>query len=164
MAQWNIQSLIPKLDELRQILKPCGKEGHIIGFTETWLKPPEDLNGTADHNINIPGYHLIRNDRKTRAHGGVACYIHESVPFKIRPVLHHDNIESITIEVTLPKSNPFLVTVTYRPPNQQHTWYNDFEQLMDKLCGEDKEMYILGDFNRPESRHGKCPNQMARSD
>ena len=42
LTQWNLCSLAPrinntKLDELKLILNPPGKETHIIGVTESWL-------------------------------------------------------------------------------------------------------------------------------
>ena len=56
------------------------KDTDIAFFTETWLK-----NSVPDEAINIAGYHLLRRDRKQRAHGGVCLYAKNS--FACRPLL-----------------------------------------------------------------------------
>ena len=63
----NINSILPKIDELRQIVKTTNAA--IIGITESKLD-----SATFDPEISIEGYNIIRKDRN-RHGGGVVCYI-----------------------------------------------------------------------------------------
>ena len=62
----NINSLLPKIDELRLIAKNSNPA--IIGITESKLD-----KSILDNEIKIDGYELKRSDRN-RQGGGVACY------------------------------------------------------------------------------------------
>ena len=61
----NINSLLPKIDELREIVKISNST--VIGITETKL----DIS-IGDSEISIDGYCAIRHDRN-RKDGGVIC-------------------------------------------------------------------------------------------
>ena len=63
----NINSLLPKIDELCNIAK-CSSTA-VIGITETKLG-----NTVSDSEVTIDGYSIVRNE-KNRKGGGVACYI-----------------------------------------------------------------------------------------
>ena len=56
----NIQSLKPKLPELRAVIKDV-YGFHILGLCETWLSP-----NTPSRLLNVPGYQLYRADRPTQ--------------------------------------------------------------------------------------------------
>ena len=71
-------SLALKIDEIAETLNT--KDTDIAFFTETWLK-----NSVPDKAINIAGYHLLRRDRKQRAHGGVCLNAKNS--FACHPLL-----------------------------------------------------------------------------
>ena len=63
----NVNSVLPKIDELRNIGK-CSNAA-VIGITETKLD-----NIVYDPEFIIDGYSIVRNDR-TRKGGGVACIL-----------------------------------------------------------------------------------------
>lgn len=65
----NAQSLNNKMDEFRYIFISSGLD--IICVSETWFHSA--VNNSA---YNLPGYNLIRSDRKTHG-GGVCIYIYE---------------------------------------------------------------------------------------
>ena len=133
----NINSLLPKIDEVRQIAK-CSK-ANIIGITETKLD--QSISNTE---IEIEGYSVIRKDR-SRHGGGISCYISKNICFNEISVFNKD-IENIFVDILLPKSKPFTVGFFYRHPNQNNFLdlvYDDFH----KLNPERKEIYILGDMN-----------------
>ena len=69
----------------------------------------------ADHEISIRGYDIMRKDRN-RNGGGVAIYIRSVINYKERHDLQDDNLETITVEISKPKSKPFLINTWYRPP------------------------------------------------
>ena len=63
----NLNSLLPKIEEVRFILKKS--ETTVIGITETKLD-----RTIFDTELYIEGYSIVRCDRGKKG-GGVACYI-----------------------------------------------------------------------------------------
>ena len=116
----NINSLLPKIDEL--------KLDHTV----------------PDLEENLPGYDIIRCDRN-RNGGGVACYIRKDLYFNTR-ALNCKEIENIIFDILLPKSKPITIGAFHRPPNQA----NFMELIVKSfylLNLKDNEIYPLGDFN-----------------
>ena len=56
------------------------------------------------------------------------------------------NIETIFIEIFLPKTKPMAVGIIYRPPSQT-SFLETMNERFHKLDTISKETYILGDFN-----------------
>ena len=67
----NINSLLPKIDELKCIANKT--KTAIIGITESKL----DYT-VPDLEVNLPGYDILQCDRN-RIGGGVACYIRNNI-------------------------------------------------------------------------------------
>jgi hypothetical protein len=67
-----------------------------------------------NHEIKLNGYEIVRKDRNRHC-GGVAIYIRNSINYIIRDDLFDENLETITIEISKPKSKPFLINCWYRP-------------------------------------------------
>ena len=137
MIQLNINSLLPKLDEIRNIAKHA--KPAIFGITESKLD-----NTISDFEINIDEYVIIRSDRNR--HGrGVACYIRKDQCFKTHNVLS-GNIEGLVSDLLLPKTKPITVGILYRPPNQ-----NNFIELLitdlENFSVLNREVILLSDFN-----------------
>ena len=63
----NVNSLLPKIHEIRQLAKRTNAT--IIGISETKLDKT-----IHDNEVNIDGYNIIRQDRN-RNGGGVCCYV-----------------------------------------------------------------------------------------
>ena len=135
----NINSVLPKIDELREIAKKT--RATVIGLTETKLDAT-----VLDGEVNIEGYELIRSDCK-RHGGGVACYIKDNVAFRSRGGLSNE-IENLFFDILLSKTNPILVGIIYRPPNQSRF----LERLTSAITNindfDNQEVYILGEENR----------------
>ena len=133
----NINSLLPKIDELKYIANQA--KVVIIGIVESKLD-----HTVPDLEVNLPGYDILWCDRN-RNGGGVACYIRKYLCFNTRP-LNCKEIENIIFDILLPKSKPITIGVFYRPPNQAN-----FMELIVKsfslLNLKDDEIYLLGDFN-----------------
>ena len=51
------------------------------------------------------------------------------------------------LEVKPQKQKPFLLAYTYRPPSSTQGWTVDFEQVLEKLYTENKEIILIGDLN-----------------
>ena len=65
----------------------------------------------------------------------------------IREDLQLDVIEALWLEVKYEKQKPFLLAYTYRPPTSNQTWVNQFENVLEQVFTENKEILLLGDFN-----------------
>ena len=105
----NINSLLPKIDELWEIARKT--IATIISITESKLD-----GSVIDGEINIDGYELVRSDRN-RHGGGVACYICSDISFNVRGDFSSE-IENIFLDILLPKTKPILIGILYRPPDQ----------------------------------------------
>ena len=80
----NARSFHKNFDSICDYLDLLNFQFSILGFTETWLhenSPP----------FKIDGYNLISNNRKDKAGGGVALYIHDSLIFNLRNDIFPDN-------------------------------------------------------------------------
>ena len=60
----------------------------IVFVTETWLN-----HNIPNESAQIPNFNLLRSDRASGRGGGVAWYIHENIPVKVRNDLNDENFE-----------------------------------------------------------------------
>ena len=91
ISHLNVRSLLPKLDDIRILLKDGPFD--IFTISETWLNA-----SILDQELHIPGYSVIRQDRADKQGGGTAAYIRDGIPFKSRPDLNET--ENCWIEIT----------------------------------------------------------------
>ena len=104
----NVNSLISKIDELRDIVsktKPA-----ILGITESKLD-----SSVNDQEVCISGYNILRSDRN-RNGGGVACYIRNDLCFN-RTNIFSNSLEHIFFDILIPKTKPISIGIFYRRPN-----------------------------------------------
>ena len=113
----------------------------MIAFNETRLD-----QSISDGLIHLDGYEVIRKDR-SRNGGGVCIYIRSSINYKIRSDLIPPTLEAVCLEITKPRSKPFIVSTIYRPPNAPAEFFDCFETLIKQIDDENREMYIPGDLN-----------------
>lgn len=139
IAHLNICSLKNKVHELSSILSDNSL--HIIGISETHLD-----NETEDCEINILGYNIFRNDRNTFG-GGVAFYIQEQLPVKLRKDLDILGVEILWLQVHLPYIKPILVGCCYRPPSSNIQYLEKICTILQQVTDENREIYFLGDLN-----------------
>ena len=132
----NINSLLPKINELQYIAK--NSNAAVIGMSETKLD-----NTVYDSEVAIDGYNIARSDRNTKC-GGVACYIRSNICFNLKTCLSK-NIENIFIDLLFPKTKPITVGVIYKPQDQTRS----LEQIITEFETLDlnDEHYVLGNFN-----------------
>ena len=133
----NINSLLPKIDELRHIARLTNAA--VIGISESKL---DDSVSTSE--IQIDEYDLLRCDRNR--HGGrVGCYIRNDLSYNVKSYFSKDR-ENIFFELLLPNTKPIVVGIIYRPPNQTN-FMEIFNENLSKVDTNNVETYILGDFN-----------------
>ena len=142
IASLNINSLLSHIDELRVFLHDSKID--ILSINETKLD-----STVHDSDVYIPGFEIVRKDRRVngRKGGGVCIYLRTNLNYRIRDDLINDDLECLIVEISKPRSSAFLVGTWYRPPNSPPERFNEFENVIDKIDAESKELYILGDIN-----------------
>ena len=110
-----------------------------------------------DFNYSIQGYHSIESntrDNSDDGHGGVGIYVNSDLSYCRRDDLSifiPHVIETLFIEVQLNKTKSIILGVIYRPNSQPRADMDIFiTKLADitaKINIENKESYIMGDFN-----------------
>ncbi|RUA05525.1 MAG: hypothetical protein DSY43_04445 [Gammaproteobacteria bacterium] len=143
MACLNTNSLLAHIDELKILLNTYEKID-ILAINETKLD-----TSISDREIHLPGFEIARKDRiiNGRNGGGICIYVRSNINFRLRDDLGSTNLECLTIEITNPRSRPFLVSTWYRPPQSPLDLFSSFEELIDKIDAENKDFFLLGDLN-----------------
>ena len=93
-----------------------------MAFVETFLN-----SDTKNEECKVLGYKIYRKDRQNKEGGGLLVYVRQSMSVKERPELSSSSSESLWLEVSLPKSKSFLISIVYRPPDSLQSWIDHFE-------------------------------------
>ena len=112
IAHLNIHSLRQKTDSL--CLEGLdNKTIDILTLSETWLD-----DTFQDAVIALPGFTCIRRDRIVEkiGYGGVAVYVREGLPFRLRHDIDSGVNECLWIELNRVKCRPTLICCAYRAP------------------------------------------------
>ena len=134
----NINSLQAKIDEVRFIANQSN--AFIIGICESKLD-----SSILNKGLDISDYDLLKLDRSRRG-VRVVCYIRKSLSYDHKTSFCR-NIESIFMDVFLPKSHPILVGVLYRPLDKLDFIENFNNNLKESNISDTQECYLVGDFN-----------------
>lgn len=81
----------------------------MITVSETWID-----NLVTDSEISIKV--TIFQGKTIRSGGGECVYIRSYISFAYRTDMDNNNLESLRLELYLPKNKPIIVGVCYRPP------------------------------------------------
>ena len=139
-----ISSLIPSNNSLPSkivIQQQFSKDSNsaVIGLSETKLDKT-----IFDSEVSTPNYSLIRKDRNRKG-GGVACYIRRDICFNGQNYLT-DEIENISFDLLLPKTNPISIAIVCKPPTD-----NCFLDYLSKELNDfnlmENDLFILFDPN-----------------
>ena len=140
-GHYNINSLPPKCEEIKDILK-CNYID-VLGLIET------KLDGQfVDAMFNVENYNLYRLDRN-RNGGGIMCYVLSSLPHRIRTDIQkiHPVIEWLLIEVKANNEKLFFV-IMYKPPSVSNMLLlEEMHNICDNVFNECSTMFLLGDLN-----------------
>lgn len=138
------------LDELKLLLN-ANRNISLIALTETWLR-----SNNTNKSIDIPGYKIIRSDRKSKRGdrnkgGGVAIYVLKN--FKTKVVLNSfkdnvqiENIEFLFIEI-FTRTSKIVFGVVYRAPRCNAENTRKFFDLINSQFVHEQNVLIAGDFN-----------------
>ncbi|KAH9645342.1 hypothetical protein HF086_002968 [Spodoptera exigua] len=117
----------------------------IMAVNETWLRRGED-----DRAPSVPGYRLKHIPRPLSIRGGrgggVAFYIRNGIPARVRAHPEHANVEQLWLTLTVHRIK-LLIGTAYRPP-----WL-ELESFLDGLTksigglAPFDNLILLGDFN-----------------
>ena len=146
IAHVNINSITAenKIDELQQFVDTnCIK---ILSLTEAKL---DDNIPTSQYKLT--GFHTPLTKHRNRHGGGVAIYIHSSLPFERLSELELDGEEWLWAKIRLPEVT-LLISCIYLPPNLSSERLNFFidnfnEATFQTATLSDTATFILGDFN-----------------
>ena len=113
---------------------------HIICLNETKIN-----DEISDEFLRIDGFQNIIPKDRTRYGGGVAVYVKNGIKFSERSDLDSD-LESVSIELKINYSKPFIVTTIYKPESKDEI-YEKIESLICKIDTEDRECILTGDMD-----------------
>ena len=115
----NIQSLLPKLPDIRQETQQS--KADILCFTETNLK-----TDTPDRLVSLPGYNIYRRDRvlgRKKSGGGVAIFTKNNYQVtradSSLPTCSSSHAEPLWLNVKLDRRRSSIIGLIYRPPSTQ---------------------------------------------
>ena len=135
IASLNINGLRSHHDEIKMLLNDKGI--HVLALNETKLDAsvPKELT-------EISGFQEKRLDRTCNG-GGVALYVRDSIKMTQRDDVPSEGLELLCVEISPPKSKPFLVVAWYRPPSGLVDSFNMLEKALAYLDKEGKEIILL---------------------
>ena len=97
---------------------------------ETWL---------FDEALYIQWYNLYRKNRNVKG-GGIACYVQNHIPVKVREDIMSKEMEVFWLQVNLPHIKPILVGCCCRPPSSNHNYYHYYI-----MCELNMEVVFTGE-------------------
>ena len=143
----NCLSLFNKLSELRQHVHDICP--HVVALTETWLTP-----SVSDGEVSLVNFNLYRTD-SCRSHvGGVAVYLHNSLPpaslcsdFPLVP-----GFDTIWLIIPLRQPDSLMLGVVYRSPSTSEQDNTSFICNLEGFIRTHvtSHLLIMGDFNAPK--------------
>lgn len=137
VAHLNVRSLVGKINELREHI--LAEDYTLVAVTETWLN-----SRIPSVNINIPGYHFIRQDRETRG-GGVGMYIKQNILFNVLDC--DDSLEQLWVKINYKKMS-WAVGCLYRAPcSSCNVFIDAFESTLSAVIPITDQIICMGDFN-----------------
>ena len=141
----NLNSLDAHLDDLHATLDLLGFPFQVIGVSET----RENVLRGFKMNNALHGYNL-HSQPSSSAAGGVALYTSKSLNAVKRTDLSvtDEEFETVWVEMKNIKSKNILCCCAYRHPSSSPERFTEhIETVLHNLVRENKNIFILGDFN-----------------
>ena len=140
----NSQSICNKMDEFRITFKDS--KATIIIVSETWCN-----SKVSDSFLKLPGYKLIRHDRKGKRGGGLAIYIKENIKFTVIEKSDRNcKTEYVLLEIYL-SDIKLLLFALYNPPRSDCVPIIE-EKLSQYYLNYD-DVLLTGDLNIDYLQH-----------
>ena len=109
----NARSLVKNQDALAHLLANVNHKFSVLAKNETWVKE-SNVN-----DLSFEGYNFVSNHRANKIGGGVGLFIDQNFSYKILPEFNVSDaniIESLFVEVCIPRHKNIITGVIYRPP------------------------------------------------
>ena len=156
IAHVNINSITAenKKDELEQFITT--NDIQILALTETKLD-----NSTAESQYTIDGFHPPITKHRTRRGGGVALYVHKSLPFHKLSNIEIGDEEWVWVQIKT-KTFTLIISSIYLPPNLTSDRKKHFlDNFTETICRAQSQLptaiISLGDFNAGNIYLGNSP-------
>ncbi len=145
----NICSIPKNLKTFESFLSSLKCEFSIICCSESWFK-----KSTVDRHTP-KNYNHIHDYRPTKRGGGTSIFIKNTIQYENRDDLkldiHVNLCNSCFIEIdkcNVNSTRNVIIGCIYKAPQLPITQFNDiFDNLLNTLDKEKKDVYLLGDFN-----------------
>lgn len=131
-----------KVDQIKLMLQSKENNISMLGVSESKLG-----SEIPDSFIQIQNFQCFRKD-KMQGSGGLIVYVKNEVSCSHRKDLENEHFESMWFEIFPKSSKSFLVGHFYRNPLSTIAWNEIFDEQLEKAIQEEKELFLLGDFNR----------------
>ena len=142
----NACSLNKNFDDLEYLLKCTNKSFDVIAVSETRISKKTSLTC----NINLKNYSFESTPTESSA-GGTLLYISNRLSYKPRfdlNIVKKNQVESTFIEIINTKKTNIVVGCIYKHPNMDVLEFNNhLNQMLEKVSKEQKQIFLLGDFN-----------------
>ena len=149
VAHLKIRSVVSKMDSIRQFLSE--NIAHIFTVSESWLN-----SNTADSEISVSGYSVLRTNRTDRGDGGVAVFVRDGIPFENRTDLtQNTTCESLFLEIDRYKCKKLFISCIYKAPDFAiEILLQHLERILSNLP-DGSDFILLGDFNIDVKNSGR---------
>jgi len=147
----NCQSLRAKHSAIELFLDSLNKKPHVLILQETWLGHADSIS-----HLKIPNYKIISQCKRISAHGGLAIYLHDSIPHSPLDInCVSDIFECQFIELCIPVAGQTTKSVVigniYRLPininDNYEQFTNEFVGILNNFAENNKNVIIAGDYN-----------------
>ena len=140
----NVYHLFNKVPDVPNFLCNQYPFIHLFGLSETRLNCR-----VSDESIAIPHYAIYRRDIVKQGETGLALYVDNFIQnITTRHTdLESQCIESLWVEMCIPKTPSLLVEHVYQDPAATYEWYDEFVAILDKVSESKSNGLLLGVFN-----------------
>lgn len=148
----NVQGILDAchFDELKMLLNG-NSNVNSIAIVETWLR-----SSNTNKSIDIPGYKIIRSDRKSKSGdrnkgGGVAIFVLKNLKTKVilnssKDNAQIENVEFLFIEI-FTRTSKIIFGIVYRAPRCNAENTRKLFDLISATFSHEQNVIICGDFN-----------------
>ena len=134
-------------DEFEDMLSILDLDFDILGLTGTRIIKEQDTT----YDASITGYKEYFTPTESTK-GGTSLYINKNIKSKERTDLEKNlyipkKLESTFVELIIKGTKNIIIGCIYKHPKLDINEFNTlFENTMEKLSFENKELYLLGDY------------------
>ena len=149
----NVQGFSSKFSEIQILLtSEENKNLHIFSMCESKLNSRKLSSAFKVQGFQLP----FRKDKHTNGGGGILVYVKDQILAKRREDLESHDIACLWLEISPNKGKSFLLGSLFQNPTERVEWMDRFEQFFETILNEEKEIILLGDFNKDLLNANTC--------